>query len=303
MTRFHLLSICTIIFAGSALTMTSTTSIAQGHGHAPSDQEQQEQATASHDEKHVSVIGDPYTLETCPISGMNLGSMGDPVVKTIAGREVRFCCDACAERFEADTRSQFEKIDEQMIEDQKPHYPLDNCIVTGMKLGSMGDPFDHMHRNRLVRFCCAGCVEPFESETTKYLETLDSAVIETQKPDYKLDDTCVVSAEDVRDQGEAVELVFANRLVRFCCTGCVLDFNKNPARYLNAIADGKAVGNAAHDHDHVHDHGGHDGHDGHDGHGDHGCGGRGGSGGAGSRGNHGRDAQPRPRRGGCGRRS
>ncbi len=33
----------------------------------------------------------PYTLDTCPVSGEKLGSMGDPSVKMYDGREVRFC--------------------------------------------------------------------------------------------------------------------------------------------------------------------------------------------------------------------
>ncbi|MCK6480476.1 MAG: hypothetical protein HUU06_07980 [Planctomycetaceae bacterium] len=44
----------------------------------------------------------PYPLSTCLVTGSRLGSMGDPVVKVYDGQEIRFCCDACVEEFEAD---------------------------------------------------------------------------------------------------------------------------------------------------------------------------------------------------------
>lgn len=36
-----------------------------------------------------------YTLETCPVSGAKLGSMGEPVDIVIANRLVRLCCKEC----------------------------------------------------------------------------------------------------------------------------------------------------------------------------------------------------------------
>jgi len=36
-----------------------------------------------------------YTLETCPVSGEKLGSMGEPVDIVIANRLVRLCCKGC----------------------------------------------------------------------------------------------------------------------------------------------------------------------------------------------------------------
>jgi hypothetical protein len=45
---------------------------------------------------------DGYPLTTCPVSGEALGSMGDPVVMTHEGTEVRLCCAQCKPKFEAD---------------------------------------------------------------------------------------------------------------------------------------------------------------------------------------------------------
>ncbi len=58
---------------------------------------------------------------------------------------------------------------------QGEEYPLDVCIVSGQKLGSMGDPIVITQEGREVRFCCAGCVPKFKAEPAKYLAKLDAA--------------------------------------------------------------------------------------------------------------------------------
>ena len=44
----------------------------------------------------------PYPLNVCLVSGEELGSMGEPVVIVHEGREIKFCCDSCLPKFEAD---------------------------------------------------------------------------------------------------------------------------------------------------------------------------------------------------------
>jgi YHS domain-containing protein len=39
---------------------------------------------------------------TCPVSGEPLGSMGEPIVMTHEGKEVKLCCKSCIKKFEAD---------------------------------------------------------------------------------------------------------------------------------------------------------------------------------------------------------
>lgn len=56
-----------------------------------------------------------------------------------------------------------------------PAYPLQTCVVSGEKLGAMGDPVDYMHEGRLVRFCCKGCIGKFKADPQTYLKKLDEA--------------------------------------------------------------------------------------------------------------------------------
>ena len=59
--------------------------------------------------------GDPYTLTTCPVSGQALGSMGEPVIYSYQGREIRFCCTGCVSQFEADPAEFIQKVDQSMM--------------------------------------------------------------------------------------------------------------------------------------------------------------------------------------------
>jgi hypothetical protein len=44
----------------------------------------------------------PYPLETCIVTGNDLGSMGDPVTFIHEGREIKVCCKPCEKKFMKD---------------------------------------------------------------------------------------------------------------------------------------------------------------------------------------------------------
>lgn len=202
---------------------------------------------AHHDEaaapaKADQRVGDPYALDTCPITGKKLGSMGDPVVKLYDGREVRFCCSGCPEKFEKDKAANFTKIDEKIIKDQAPLYPLKTSVVTGKDLPAQ--PFEFVYGNRLIRFGTESEKTDFLKDPKKHLVALDKAVVEQQGKDYALK-TCPVSKEAFGgDMGEPVDLVIAGRLVRLCCKACKKDVEKDPAKFV-AIVDAAQRGNKA----------------------------------------------------------
>ena len=52
-------------------------------------------------------------------------------------------------------------------------YPLDTCVVSGEKLGSMGDPIVIKHEGTEVRFCCKSCIKKFKKDPAKYLSKLN----------------------------------------------------------------------------------------------------------------------------------
>ncbi|MEO0965297.1 MAG: hypothetical protein AAFY08_09275 [Planctomycetota bacterium] len=54
-------------------------------------------------------------------------------------------------------------------------YPLDTCVVSDEKLGSMGEIITIEVEGRDVLLCCAGCESMVRAEPAKYLAMLDAA--------------------------------------------------------------------------------------------------------------------------------
>lgn len=176
-------------------------------------------------------VGDPYPLRDCPVAYHEIGQNQDPVVRVYEGREVRFCCEDCVGAFEEDLKASFAEVDKEIIASQKPFYPGMLCLVSDEELGSMGEPIDLVWNNRLVRFCCKGCVKTFQKDPQAVIAELDEAVKNAQRAEYPLK-TCLIAGEELGGMGEPTELVVGNRLVRFCCEGCEGEFLKNPGFHL-----------------------------------------------------------------------
>ncbi len=51
-------------------------------------------------------------------------------------------------------------------------YPLDTCIVSGNKLGSMGKVIVKSHEGQEIKFCCKPCVKKFDANPARYLAKL-----------------------------------------------------------------------------------------------------------------------------------
>jgi YHS domain-containing protein len=54
-------------------------------------------------------------------------------------------------------------------------YPLEACLVSGEKLGSMGDAIIINHEGQEIKFCCDSCVPKFKKDPAKYLSKLEHA--------------------------------------------------------------------------------------------------------------------------------
>jgi len=177
---------------------------------------------------------EPYTLETCPVSGEKLGSMGEAIVLDVDGRQVKLCCKGCVKKFEQDKAKHLAVVDEGLTAQQLPYYPLDTCIVSGEPLVEDGKSVavDVVIGNRLFRTCCKECVKALNKNSGKYLAELDAAVIKAQLKDYPLE-TCIVRDKGkLGSMGDPVQRVVGNRLVQFCCGGCEPAFAKDPAAHL-----------------------------------------------------------------------
>jgi YHS domain-containing protein len=60
--------------------------------------------------------------------------------------------------------------------DAKPKpYPFDTCLVDGMKLGSMGEPYVFVYQGQEIKFCCNGCKPDFLKDPAKYVKKIQDA--------------------------------------------------------------------------------------------------------------------------------
>lgn len=112
-----------------------------------------------------------YPMDDCPVGGP-LGSMGDPVNFIYMNRLVRLCCGACEDSISTEPAKYMAKLDGAYADQQRANYALDTCVVTGAKLGSMGDPVELVAGATLVRFCCAGCLPKFKANPADFLAKL-----------------------------------------------------------------------------------------------------------------------------------
>lgn len=197
-----------------------------------------------------------YPLDTCPISGEKLGSMGDPVDLVVEGRLVRLCCGGCKKKVLADPAAAIAKIDAAVIAQQKASWPLKACPVSGEAYGGDMEPVDYVYGTRYVKFCCKGCIKRFEKDPAKYMEAVDAAYIRAQKPTYPLS-VCPISGEELGD--DSVDFLYGTQLVRVCCKKCARKVRENPAPVLARIRAAQAKDHGgeheSHDHDGGHAHG------------------------------------------------
>jgi hypothetical protein len=125
-----------------------------------------------------------YPLEKCPSSGEKLGADAKmPPVDYVAGtRLVRFCCDKCISKFQADPAATMAKLDAAYIAAQKPKYTVDVCPVSGDKLTDKA--VDVLYGNKLIRMCCPDCKADLAKTPDKVLAKLaelESKPVEKKK--------------------------------------------------------------------------------------------------------------------------
>lgn len=126
------------------------------------------------DEQIIDQQSKTYPLDTCPISKDKLGGdMGEPVKLVYRNRLIEVCCSGCTKKALQTGAEILPKLDAAVIEKQKATYPLKTCVVSGDDLGET--PVDYVIGTRLVRFCCADCVNDFKKDPTKFLGKLDAA--------------------------------------------------------------------------------------------------------------------------------
>jgi hypothetical protein len=114
------------------------------------------------DDAVIAAQSKTYPATTCPIEGAKLGSMGEPVKIVHGTRLVELCCADCVPAFDKDPAAAMAKVDAAYMDAQRASYTARICpLMDGMKIDSMGGPFDMLYGTQLVRLCCQDCVDKF----------------------------------------------------------------------------------------------------------------------------------------------
>jgi hypothetical protein len=211
---------------GSLLALTAGCAANPGPHPAPS-------AAALPPAAVTKVQGDLYYFDHCARCDRLLGTRGDPVVVVSDGRHLRFCEQACAANFEAEAPASMAKLDNAMIADQAPLYPVDHSIVSGRPLGS--SPVQFIWGNRLIRVVDAPERSQFLADPARYTAALDKATIEARWQGYPVI-KCPVQGTRLEDEfNPRLAVVVAQRIIRVCCLDCAARVREQPSHYLPLI--------------------------------------------------------------------
>ena len=105
---------------------------------------------------------------------------------------------------------------------------------TGKALGDT--PVVEVYEGRELRFADKADAAAFHKDADKYIAELNQRIIADQGEYYPLD-VCPVTGEPL---DVPVDYVSGNHLVRFCCEGCISEFETDPSKYL-AKVDAAAI--------------------------------------------------------------
>jgi len=83
--------------------------------------------------------------------------------------------DAAHESSDAEGKAE-EKLADASLEAQRRDYPIETCLVSGEKLGDMGEIIEHVVEERLIRLCCKACVKDVTKDPTAFVARLDVAL-------------------------------------------------------------------------------------------------------------------------------
>lgn len=124
-------------------------------------------------------------------------------------------------------------VDAAKPEPLKPKpYPLNKCLISGEKLGSMGTPVPVVIEDREFLLCCKGCEKDLRADAKAFVAKHDEAWKKVKPYPLK---TCIVSDEELGSMGKPLGFVYKGQEIRICCKGCRKDFDREPGKFLKKL--------------------------------------------------------------------
>lgn len=111
------------------------------------------------------------------------------------------------------------------LADKEPLQPQTRCPVMDGKIDkSLFVEYD----DKRIYVCCKECIAPVKKDPAKYIRELESKGVTLEKAQT----TCPVL------DGKIDKKVYADyngKRVYFCCAGCIMEFKKDPEKYLKKL--------------------------------------------------------------------
>lgn len=190
-------------------------------------------STPKHGTSVLPVQGDRYYFDQCAVCKNLLGTQGDVIDANVDGQHVRFCRQKCADEFAANKSERLAALNQKMIDDQLPWYPLKVSVVSDVPLAEK--PVDFVWGNRLIRV-------NDESEKSRFLagpqpcfDRLTQVTLDLRCPNYPVDKCPVQGRPIIEPEGGLNAVVIGYRVVRVCCPGCANLVREHPNHYLPII--------------------------------------------------------------------
>jgi YHS domain-containing protein len=120
--------------------------------------------------------------EAAPTSGQTIAYYTCPMHPSVKSDKPG-SCPICSMKLQpVYTNAPLSATNNATAADAKPKpYPFDTCLVDGMKLGSMGDPYVFVYQGQEIKFCCADCKPIFLKDPDNYMKKIQDADAASKK--------------------------------------------------------------------------------------------------------------------------
>lgn len=177
--------------------------------------EQQESTFNELEKLQIAVQG------ICPVSGNELGTMGDPV-KIQVGEEVAYlCCNVCKDQ--KINAEHWAKIQTRIAKAQKNCPIMDKAVDSTMKFTVVN--------GQKIFVCCPPCIAKIEAEPDAAINKVKESYavfvaaenqVVSDKLHAKAQGICPVSGQELGSMGDPVKVQVGEEEHAFlCCQGCV----------------------------------------------------------------------------------
>jgi YHS domain-containing protein len=184
-------------------------------------------ALAAEKDSDQAMSGKMHSQAACPVSGKDISKT---VYADYDGKRVYFCCADCKAAFEKDPAKYIKKLKADGVKLEMVTHPQSACPFTGKDINKMTySDYD----GQRVYFCCPNCKAAFEKAPQKTIDKLNAEGVSLEKVAHK-QSLCPVMGGEINT---SLFSDYEGKRVYFCCPMCKPEFEKDPAKYIQAMED------------------------------------------------------------------